>query len=196
MVPVTIVVKGFAIRGVLIYLVHRFVLHTYDSPLKQWHHQWQHSVRLPFSLIAAYDHPANYLLSSWLPTFLPAYLFRFHVLTWHLFVALCSLEELFVFSGYAVLPSSIVLVGMARRMDEHFDVVDEAKSAGNFGRFGILDFVCGTTCSGADDAVDDISAEAEKHNVQERAEGVMDGVASGLKGRKSKANARAQRKKT
>jgi hypothetical protein len=190
------IAQAFAIRGVVIYLVHRFVLHTYDSPLKRWHLQWQHSVHLPFSLVAAYDHPANYLLSQWLPTFLPAYLFRFHVLTWHLFVALCSLEELFVFSGYAVLPSSIMLVGMARRVDEHFDVVYDDKPAGNFGRFGILDFICGTTCKGEDDAVDDLQEEAEKHHVQERAKGVVDGVASGFKKGKAKANTRAQRKKS
>lgn len=175
--------------------MHRFLLHTYDSPLKNWHLQWQHSIRLPFSLVATYDHPVNYLLSQWLPTFIPAYLFRFHVLTWHFFVALCSLEELFVYSGYVVLPSSIVLVGMARRTDEHFDVVYDGKPAGNFGRFGILDFVCGTTCREDDDAVDDIQEEAEKHHVRERAEGVKDGIASGLKGRKTKANTRAQRKK-
>ncbi|KAK5167971.1 uncharacterized protein LTR77_006538 [Saxophila tyrrhenica] len=196
--PLTIlkdVAKGFAIRSIVSYLVHRFLLHTYDSPLKTWHLQWQHSVRLPFSLVAAYDHPVNYLLGQWLPTYLPAYLFRFHVLTWHLFIALCSLEELFVYSGYAVLPSSIVLVGMARRTDEHFDVVYDGKEAGNFGRFGILDFVCGTTCAKEDDAVDDIQAEAEKHNVQDRAEGVMDGIVSGVKGRK-RPNTRAQRKKS
>ncbi len=190
------VAKGFAVRGILIYLLHRYLLHTYDTVFKTWHLKWQHSVRLPFSLIAAFDHPANYLLTQWAPTFLPAYLFRFHVLTWYLFVALCSLEDLFVFSGFAVLPSSIVMVGMARRADEHFATTYDGKVAGNFGRFGVLDLVCGTACRGEDDAVDDLQAEAEKHNVPERAEGVMDGVASGLKNRRSKANTRASRKKS
>ncbi|KAK3056137.1 hypothetical protein LTR09_002643 [Extremus antarcticus] len=188
------VAMGLAIRGVLIYLIHRFLLHTYDSPLRTWHLQWQHSVRLPFSLIAAYDHPVNYLISQWLPMYLPAYIFRFHVLTWHLFVALCSLEELFVYSGYSVLPSSIILGGMARRTDEHFAVVHKGKTTGNFGRFGILDLVCGTTCSNEDDAVDDMQAEAEKHNVQERAGNAMDGLVSGIKGRRP--NTRGQRKKS
>ncbi|KAF2486802.1 hypothetical protein BDY17DRAFT_236931, partial [Neohortaea acidophila] len=114
------VAVGFIVRGVLIYFAHRYLLHTYDSQLKTWHLEWQHSARLPFSLLAAYDHPANYLLTQWLPTFLPAYLGRYHVLTWHLFVALCSLEELFIYSGYAILPSTIILLGMARRTDEHF----------------------------------------------------------------------------
>lgn len=154
----TNVAGGFVFRGILIYVAHRFV-HTYDSPLKTWHLQWQHSVSLPFSLVAAYDHPANYLLIQWLPTVLPAYLFRWHILTYHLFVALCSLEDLFVFSGYAVLPSSIILLGMARRTDEHFSVVDDGKAPGNFGRWGVLDFICGTTCQGEDDAMDDVQRE-------------------------------------
>ena len=191
------VAKGFAIRGVLIYLVHRFLLHTYDSPLKTWHLQWQHSVRLPFSLVAAYDHPVNYLLLHWLPAFVPAYLFRFHVLTWHFFIALCSLEELFVFSGYSVLPSTIILLGMARRTDEHFDVVYEGNDVGNFGRSGILDFCCGTSCQGEDDAMEDIQKEVEKHQVQERAEGALNGAVSGFKAKgKAKQSSRNRSKKS
>ncbi len=176
---------GFAFRGVLLYVAHRYLLHTVDSPMKTWHQQWQHSVALPFSIVAAYDHPVNYLVTQWLPTFLPAYLGRWHVLTWHLFIALCSLEELFIYSGYAVLPSTIVLLGMARRTDEHFAVVfkDNAAAVGNFGRWGILDFVCGTACSNEDDAVDDLQKEAEKHNVKSRGQSAIDGAISGIKGK-------------
>ena len=72
---------GFVIRGIIIYLVHRYLLHTVDSSLKTWHIEWQHSVALPFSVVAAYDHPINYLLLEWLPAFVPAYLMRFHVFT-------------------------------------------------------------------------------------------------------------------
>lgn len=175
------IVIGFALRGILIYIAHRYLLHTFSSPLKTWHLRWQHSVKLPFSLVAAYDHPINFLLLEWLPAFLPAYLFRFHVLTWHLFLALCSLEELLVYSGYAVLPSQIILLGMARRTDEHFALVDEGKKAGNFGRTGILDFVCGTTCNVENDAMDDVQSEAEKHNIQQRATNAVDGAISGLR---------------
>ncbi|KAK3720381.1 hypothetical protein LTR37_003792 [Vermiconidia calcicola] len=189
------VAKGFVIRGVLVYTINRFLMHTYESPLKTWHLRWQHSISLPFSLVAAYDHPVNHLLSNWLPTFLPAYLFRFHVLTWHLFVALCSLEDLFLFSGYAVLPSTIVLAGMARRTDEHFAVVSEEKAAGNFGRFGVLDVICGTTCQNEDDAMDDMQLEAEKHHIQERAQGGVNGAIAGLKGQAKSRVTRSQNKK-
>lgn len=77
--------QGFVVRGVVHYAVHRYLLHKYDSVLKTWHLEWQHGV-FPFSLVAAYDHPAPYLLSTFVPTFLPAYLFRWHVLTWFIFV--------------------------------------------------------------------------------------------------------------
>lgn len=186
---------GFVLRGVLVYFAHRS-LHRYDTILKQWHLQWQHSVSLPFSLIAAYDHPANYLLVQWLPTFLPAVLGRWHVLTWHLFLALCSLEDLFVFSGYAVLPSSIIMLGMARRTDEHFAVVDAGREPGNFGRWGFMDFVFGTTCQGEDDAMDDIQKETEKHQVKDRAQNAVDGFVSGAKTKsRAKSNVKAKSSK-
>lgn len=174
------VVKGLVIRGSLSYAAHRYLLHTYRTPLKTLHHQWQHSVRLPFSLVAAYDHPINYLVSEWLPVFFPAYLFRFHVLTWHVLLAIVSLEELFVYSGYAVLPSTIILAGMARRTDAHFKSVTDRNEVGNFGHLGLLDYVCGTTCKGEVDVVDDLQSEAGKHQLQQRAEEAVQGAMSGL----------------
>lgn len=177
------VARGFALRGIVHYVIHRYALHTYDSPLKTWHMAWQHRVRLPFSVIAAYDHPVNYLLAQWLPAFLPAYLFRFHVFTWCLFLGLCSLEELFVASGYTVLPSTVMLVGMAQRCDEHFVSVQEGPDVGNYGRWGVLDLICGTGCRSGDDIADDLQEEAEKHDVQRRASNAVKGAKSGLKGK-------------
>jgi hypothetical protein len=162
------VVKGYAVRGITHYAIHRYLLHTYQSILRTWHLEWQHSISLPFSLVASYDHPIVFLLAGWFPTILPAYLFRFHVLTFQIFLALTSLEELFVYSGYAVLPSSIVLVGMARRTDAHFVVVKEQQKVGNYGHLGVLDFVCGTTCSVEVDVVDDLKSEVDKHHLQQQ----------------------------
>lgn len=172
---------GLALRGGLRYAIHRFLLHTYASPLKTWHCQWQHSVELPFSLIAAYDHPVNHLLSQWLPVFLPAYLWRFHVLTWHILLAIVSLEDLFVYSGYAVLPSNIVLAGMARRTDAHFDTVFNGKRIGNFGHLGLLDFVCRTTCEDSVNVVDDMQSETEKHHLRQRAKDVVQSSQAGVR---------------
>lgn len=171
-------VRGLALRGVLHYAVHRYVLHTWNSPLKTWHLRWQHSVQQPFSLVAAYDQPICYLLAQFLPLWAPAYLFRFHVLTWHILLAVVSLEELFVYSGYAVLPSSIVLAGMARRTDAHFATAKDSAHAGNFGHWGVLDFACGTSCRG-DDVMDDLQDEAEKHQVQRRVSEAMKGAKDG-----------------
>lgn len=177
------VARGFVLRGILHYVVHRYALHTHESPLKTWHLAWQHRVQLPFSIIAAYDHPVNYLLAQWLPVFLPAYLFRFHVFTWCVFLAICSLEELFVTSGYTVLPSTIMLVGMAQRCDEHFASVHEGPEVGNYGRLGVLDLVCGTGCRSGDDIADDLQEEAEKHDVQNRTRNAVKGAKAGIKGK-------------
>lgn len=177
------VARGFVLRGVVHYVVHRYVLHTHESPLKSWHKAWQHRVSLPFSIVAAYDHPMNYLLAQWLPAFLPAYLFRFHVFTWCLFLGLCSLEELFIFSGYTVLPSTIMLVGMAQRCDGHFASVHDGPEVGNYGRWGVLDLFCGTGCRSGDDIADDLQEEAEKHNVESRTKSAVKGAKAGLKGK-------------
>jgi hypothetical protein len=179
--PLTIVIdilKGLVCRSVVSYLVHRYLLHTYDTPLKRWHSQWQHAINVPFSLKSSYDHPANYLLHSWLPTFLPAYLFRWHVLTWHAFLLIVSLEEVFVFSGYAVLPSSIILSGMARRSEAHFDSVRNRGPVGNFGHLGVLDFVFRTACQHEDDILDDVKSEAEKHQLQDRIDAAVQAALS------------------
>lgn len=183
------VARGFVLRGILHYVVHRYALHEQEGPLKAWHLAWQHRVTLPFSIIAAYDHPANYLLAQWLPTFVPAYLFRFHVFTWALFLGICSLEELFIHSGYTVLPSSIMLVGMAKRCDEHFASAQDGPDVGNFGRLGVLDLVCGTGCRSGDDIADDLQEEAEKHDIQSRTKNAFKGAKAGAKGKtRSKSN--------
>ncbi|CZT17038.1 related to C-4 methyl sterol oxidase [Ramularia collo-cygni] len=159
--------QGFAVRGVSHYYIHRYVLHGRKTVLKTWHLRWHHSVDLPFSVVAAYDHPVNYLLCTWLPTVLPAYCFGWHALTWFTFLALTSLEELFIFSGYNVLPSAILLAGTARRIEAHFDSVKSGSSAGNFGHIGVMDYSLGTACKGVD-IMDDVQDEAAKHRLQER----------------------------
>ncbi|KAK6443361.1 hypothetical protein LTR95_000187 [Oleoguttula sp. CCFEE 5521] len=151
--------KGVALRGVTHYLVHRYLLHTYKSPLKTWHLKWQHSV-----------------------PFLPAYLFRFHVLTWHIFVALISLEDLFINSGYAVLPSSIILAGMARRTDAHF-ITAKRGDVCNFGHTGFLDLVFGTACKDTTTLAGDLEEENEVHHLGERARKGARGAIRGLKDR-------------
>ena len=181
------VLKGFVVRGVVHYYVHRYLLHTYRSPLRTWHLRWQHSVKLPFSLVAAYDHPICYLLAQWLPLFATAVVFRMHVLTWHVLLALVSLEDLFVYSGYAVLRSSIILAGMARRTDAHFASVKAGKPA-DFGHWGILDFVSGTSYNGEADVMDDVQDEAEKHRFQERAQDAVNGALASIKGKDENEN--------
>lgn len=103
-----------------------------------------------------------------------------HILTYLILVAVFSLEETFVYSGYNVLPSTIMLRGMARRCDAHM----MSGGDGNFGCLGVLDWCHGTTLG--KDVMDDFKAEVEKHHMEEKAEKAIDGAgdaANGLAGK-------------
>lgn len=90
-------------------------------------------------------------------------LFRFHMLTYLLYLSIISIEETFVYSGYTVMPTSFFLGGIARRTDMHLLLGAE----GNFGPWGILDWVFGTTV-GDTDVEDDIMDELEEHEVEDK----------------------------
>ena len=108
-------------------------------------------------------------------------IFRFHLLTYHLYIALISIEETFAYSGYSVLPSSFILGGIARRTDAHL----LSKGKGNFSAYGLMDWICGTTVG--DDLLDDVETEVEEHGVPENARNVLkDAKARGRGSRKSK----------
>lgn len=109
-------------------------------------------------------------------------LFRFHLLTYTIYIALISLEETFAFSGYSTVPTNFILGGMARRTDKHVLCGGE----GNFGPLGVADWVCGTSVGG--DVMEDVGREAERHDVDGKMEGVMDGAKS--KGRQIRGKAR------
>ncbi|KAI4218189.1 MAG: hypothetical protein L6R40_008798, partial [Gallowayella cf. fulva] len=85
--------KGFTLREVLQYYLHRYTLHSPSSPVSQYHESWQHSVSLPYSFVAHYDSPLTWILWRWLPTYGPALLVRFHILNYFLFMVLVSIEE-------------------------------------------------------------------------------------------------------
>ncbi|KAL5002704.1 hypothetical protein BDV10DRAFT_191473 [Aspergillus recurvatus] len=133
---------GFLAREILSYAIHRFILHSklqVFAYIVKCHKSWYHSLRTPFPLTAHYDHPAAYLLSTFLPMYLPALFLRFHMITFVVYIAIISLEETFVFSGYYVMPS-FLLVAAARRVEGHL----AADGRSYFGRWGIVDILGGT----------------------------------------------------
>ena len=156
-------VQGFVLRELFSYALHRFALHGSRAPLRGVHEAWYHSLHVPFPLAAAYDHPAAYLVRVVLPTWLPAALFRFHLLTFHAFLALVSLEELFVYSGYNILPSGFILGGMARRQERHL----LGGGVGNFSAYGLVDLLVGTSVGS--DVLEDMEDEAERKEVGKKA---------------------------
>jgi len=94
-------------------------------------------------------------------------LFRFHLLTYMVYTAFISLEETFAYSGYSTVPTNFILGRIARRTDNHVLCGGE----GNFGPWGLVDWLMGTSVGG--DVMDDVVAEAEKHDVPERMDGAM-----------------------
>jgi hypothetical protein len=155
--------RGYIVREILTYVIHRYALHEGDTFLAKAHQDWYHSLDAPFPLSASYDHPLAYLAHSFLPTYLPALLFRFHLLTYMLYLTLISLEETFAYSGYSTVPTNFVLGGIARRTDTHLTTGGD----GNFGRLGLLDWMMGTSVGG--DLIEDVGHEAESHDLQGKA---------------------------
>ncbi|KAH6632452.1 hypothetical protein F5144DRAFT_650500 [Chaetomium tenue] len=150
----------------------------------------------PFALALKTDHPLPYLLHRFLPLYLPALALHahgLHLLTFLLFAGLATLEETLTLSGYSVVPG-ILLGGMARRAAVHFRGAGSSGRGGgggrvgNFGGWGVLDWVHGTSLGG--DVMADLRDEAEKHRVQERGarkagemgDAVRDGVEGWRKG--------------
>ena len=160
--------RGWLVREIFGYVLHRYALHDSRSPFTCYHESWYHSIAAPFPMSGSYDHPAAYVLRSFIPTFGPALLFRFHLLTYVVFLALVSLEETFVHSGYSTMPTNFILGGVARRADAH--VVSHGE--GNFGPWGIMDWVCGTTVGA--DVIDDLRAEAERHDMEGKIDMVVE----------------------
>lgn len=150
---------------ILAYLFHRYALHNPSSPIHNQHLAWQHSVSAPYSLIANYDHPLPYIIHVFLPSYLPAVFFHFHLLTYHLYLAIISLEETFAYSGYNMLPSAFILGGIARRQERHL----MGGGKGNFGCFGLMDLVMGTGLG--EDVIEDIRDEAENKQVAQKVKG-------------------------
>ncbi|KKK15104.1 hypothetical protein P175DRAFT_0473854 [Aspergillus ochraceoroseus IBT 24754] len=152
--------RGVLVREILAYYIHRYILHSEHSRLAKYHQSWYHSLQAPFPLTAHYDHPLVYLLTNFFPTYAPAMLFRFHMLTYIVYLIIISIEETFAYSGYSVMPTSFFLGGIARRMDVHLLSGGE----GNFGPWGILDWVSGT---GVDDDEDDEEEDTDVTRVIE-----------------------------
>ncbi|KAF2188335.1 hypothetical protein K469DRAFT_567121 [Zopfia rhizophila CBS 207.26] len=181
-------ILGLISRNILQYYIHLHILHSSaGGTLAHWHQTWHHSVQTPYSFIAAYDHPVCYLLHRFIPFYIPAITFRFHIMTYLLLLSLFSLEEVFTYSGYNVLPSTIMLRGMARRTDAHM----MSQGKGNYGPIGVLDWVHGTTLGA--DVMGDVREEMDKHDVQERAGRAIDGVGDAANGFGNKLNSRAKK---
>lgn len=183
--------RGYLVREVLAYTLHRHALHeSHSTTLARAHRDWYHSLPAPFPLAASYDHPLPYLARSFLPTYIPAVLFRFHLLTYVLYLTLVSLEETFAYSGYSSLPTNFILGGVARRTETHLLCGGE----GNYGPWGLVDWVMGTSVGA--DVIDDVVAEADKHDVPARVDKMKDKAKKKVNGRLAEAKNGGPRRRT
>lgn len=156
---------GLILREITTFVLHRYTLHAPNSPITKYHIAWQHSVAIPFSFVAHYDYPLAYLLHVFLPTYLPAVFLRMHLLTYHLYLIIVSLEELFAYSGYNLLPTAFILGGIARRQERH--LLSDGK--GNFGCLGLVDLIMGTSIGA--DLMEDVVDEADEKKVGKKLKG-------------------------
>jgi len=173
----------FAAREVLTYYLHRNLLHVGTGTrssrmtrrISSQHATCAHArTAAPFSLLLMADHPLPFLIHRFVPLYLPALALHrhLHLLTYFLFVGLATVEETLATSGYTVVPG-IIMGGIARRTALHY-----ARPQGNFGAWGVLDWIHGTSLGG--DVMSDVRDEAEKHHLKERGERAANGAGNML----------------
>ncbi|RPB00718.1 hypothetical protein L873DRAFT_1804821 [Choiromyces venosus 120613-1] len=133
-------VRGVVLREILQYYTHRY-LHSNASLYRKQHTSWQHSSPLILTpVLAHYDHPLPYLLYRFIPLYAPAAIFRFHAITYYIFLAVVSMEEVFLHTGFKRLFFSGLLSGAGRRNAGHFFTRGKV----NYSAWGVLDWVHGT----------------------------------------------------
>ncbi|KAH6646572.1 sterol desaturase family protein [Truncatella angustata] len=154
-------------REFLTYYIHRHFLHS-RGLLTNLHSRYGHCHRgAPYSLMLYADHPLPLMLHRLLPVYLPSLFIRPHLLTYFLFTIFTTIEETMSMSGYSIVPG-IIMGGIARRTGTHY----ASGGQGNFGAFGILDWINGTSVG--KNVIRDIQDEAEKHQLKERGENAAD----------------------
>ncbi|KAI0965618.1 sterol desaturase family [Xylaria arbuscula] len=158
----------YTAREILTYYLHRYLLHS-GGFVANLHTRYAHSGKAaaPYALMLYADHPLPLMLNRLLPIYLPSLIIRPHLLTYFLFTLLTTIEETCSMSGYSVVPG-IIMGGIARRTATHY----ASNGRGNYGAWGILDWIHGTSVG--KDVLEDIRDEAEKHHVKERGRKAVD----------------------
>lgn len=150
----------------------------------------------PYSLALAADHPLPFLLHRFVPVYLPAVLVHPHLLVYFIFVVLITIEETLTMSGYTIVPG-FIMGGITRRNAVHYGAGHRGSDSGNYGAWGVLDWVGGTGFGGRD-IEDDVRDGAAHHRVKERGErsanDAVEAVQNGVEGlRKGKGRGKGRK---
>ena len=146
-----------SLREILTYSIHRFLLHNTQrfTRLPRFHtihHKYADSPC--FALKADYAHPVDYIILQFIPLYLPAYLFRIHLLTFFFILAIVSIESAIIYSGYDIFWG--LLGRTVRRIDRHHS--PKGKSM-DFGIWGIVDWNAGTAGGRRSETADTIGLD-------------------------------------
>ncbi|KAJ6445319.1 sterol desaturase family protein [Purpureocillium lavendulum] len=152
----------YAAREILVYYIHRYLLHQRSSStgviytwLARPHRKWAHSLGgAPYSLLVFGDHPVPSLFMRVIPVYLPAVLLRPHILTYFLFLILTCIEETVTMSGYSSVPG-FIMSGITLRNSIHY----ATQGSGYFGAYGLLDWMSET--GGSRRVLDDMASRSK-----------------------------------
>lgn len=149
-------------REGITYVIHRYILHNPNryktiSGFHSIHHKYAKSPT--FALKAHYAHPLDHFLSQFLPLYIPAYLRQVHLLTFFLTLAIVSLESALIYSGYSFFWG--LIGGAVHRIDRHHRPGGQHR---DFGIWGFIDWVAGTSGSGSRPKKDGWGADAKKRH--------------------------------
>ncbi|KAI5294417.1 hypothetical protein KEM52_004066 [Ascosphaera acerosa] len=136
--------KALALREAIGYLAHRCLLHShFITPwLARRHRAWYHTLRELGPFAATYDHPACYIVNRFLPAYLAAVLLRLHLITYMLYMALVSSEEMLAYCDFSFVSSGhlfLVVGAIGRQAKRHLD----SGGRSHFGDLGVVDWLCG-----------------------------------------------------